>query len=121
MSPDQQRAVMGALGAGAKFGVLMPFSRDLETQADERGLLYAARAGYNPQEAVAFRERMYQAGGGQPPELMVINQLLEGRLIIPGSGRTCSCGQTECCFSTVGLRHAFLAGTQPRGWLPPPP
>ena len=70
MNPDQQRAVMGALGAGAKFGILMPFSRDHETQADERGLLYAARAGYNPREAVAFWERMSAAGSGQPPEFM---------------------------------------------------
>lgn len=71
MSSEQQRVVMGALGLGTKFGVLMPFSRDHETDADERGLLYAARAGYNPQEAVAFWERMSAAGsGGQPPEFL---------------------------------------------------
>lgn len=70
MSVEQQRAVMGALGLGTKFGVMMPFSRDHETEADERGLLYAARAGYNPQEAVGFWERMASAGGGQPPEFL---------------------------------------------------
>ena len=70
MSPEHQRMVMGALGMSTKFGVLMPFSREDETQADERGLRYAARAGYNPQEAVAFWERMSQAGGGQPPEFL---------------------------------------------------
>lgn len=70
MTPEHQRAVMGALGATTKYGVLMPFSREHETQADERGLLYAARAGYNPQEAVRFWERMSATGGGQPPEFL---------------------------------------------------
>ena len=70
MAPEQQRAVMGALGMGSKFGVLLPFSRGHETEADERGLIYAAAAGYNPQEAVAFWGRMAQAGGGQPAEFM---------------------------------------------------
>lgn len=70
MSPEHQRAVMGALGATTKYGVLMPFSREHETEADERGLLYAARAGYNPQAAVKFWERMAAAGGGQPPEFL---------------------------------------------------
>lgn len=70
MSPEQRQAVMGALGLGSKYTVLMPFSREDESQADERGLLYAARAGYNPQEALAFWERMASTGGGQPPEFL---------------------------------------------------
>lgn len=80
MSRDQQRAVLGALGAGAKFGVLMPFSREHETEADERGLLYAARAGYDPREAVAFWERMSQAGGGQPPEFLSTHPSHDSRI-----------------------------------------
>lgn len=70
MSQDQRRAVMGALGAGATYGVIMPFSREHEDQADERGLMYAARAGFNPQEAIAFWQRMAEAGGSQPPEFL---------------------------------------------------
>ncbi len=70
MSAEQQRTVMGALGAGAKYGVIMPFGREHETEADDRGLLYAARAGYNPQEAIAFWERMAASGGGQPPQFL---------------------------------------------------
>src|SRR3954463_2711717 len=43
MSYDQQRAIMGALGAGAQYGVLMPFNRKDESEADEIGLIYMAR------------------------------------------------------------------------------
>jgi len=71
MDIQQQRAVMSALGAGAQFGILMPFGRDHETEADEIGILYMARAGYDPRESVGLWERMAKAGGGQqPPEFM---------------------------------------------------
>lgn len=70
MDYDKQRAVMGALGAGAKFGVLMPFNRKHESEADEIGLLYMARAGYDPEESLRFWKRMDTAGGNQPPEFL---------------------------------------------------
>ena len=44
--------------------------RDHEVEADQMGLLYMARAGYNPEESIAFWERMAEAGGGGPPEFM---------------------------------------------------
>jgi len=69
MDLQQQQMVMSALGAGTKFGVLLPFSRDHETQADEVGLMLAAAACYNPHEAIGLWERMSAQGGGQrPPE-----------------------------------------------------
>lgn len=70
MDYQQQRAIMGALGAGAQYGILMPFGRDHEIEADQIGLLYMARAGYDPRESIDFWQRMAEAGGGQPPEFL---------------------------------------------------
>ena len=72
MNPDQQRAIMGAIGAGARYGVLLPFSRDHESEADKIGLLYMARAGYDPAEAVEFWQRMSAAStaSGQSLEFL---------------------------------------------------
>lgn len=69
--PTQTRElVMVAAGVGAQYGVLMPFSRKHETEADEIGLYLMTMAGYNPAEAAPFWQRMSQSGGGSPPEFM---------------------------------------------------
>jgi len=70
MDTRQRMMVMAALGVGAQYGVLLPFSREHETEADEMGLIYMARAGYDPHEAVRFWERMNSAGGSQPPQFL---------------------------------------------------
>lgn len=70
MDYGKQRAVMGALGAGAQFGILMPFGRKHESEADEIGLMYMARGGYDPRESIKFWERMEKAGGANPPEFL---------------------------------------------------
>jgi predicted Zn-dependent protease len=70
MSVEQQRVVLGALGIGTQVGLLLPFSREHESEADERGLLDTDRAGYDPREAVAFGQRMNEASSGQPPEFL---------------------------------------------------
>jgi len=68
MDPQQRQTIMAALGAGAQYGVILPFSREHETEADEMGLLYMARAGYDPHEAISFWERMSATSRAQPPE-----------------------------------------------------
>lgn len=70
MDYNKQRTVMGALGAGAQFGILMPFSRKHESEADEIGLMYMARAGYDPQESIRFWHRMDEASRAGPPEFL---------------------------------------------------
>ncbi len=81
MDYDTQRLVMGALGAGAQYGVMLPFSRDHESEADEMGLMYSARAGYDPRVAPAFWQRMAKASsGGQPPEFASTHPSHETRI-----------------------------------------
>jgi metalloendopeptidase OMA1, mitochondrial len=70
MDYEKQRMIMGALGAGAQYGVLMPFNRKDESEADQIGLTYMARAGYDPQESIRFWQRMEQTGSAQPPEFL---------------------------------------------------
>jgi predicted Zn-dependent protease len=65
MDPQQQQMIMAAMG----YGYLLPYARKHETQADEVGLMLAAAACFDPQEAVPLWERMSEASGGQaPPE-----------------------------------------------------
>ncbi len=63
-NPMLGQATMAALGAGAQVGILLPFSRKHESEADYVGILLAADAGYDPRESVALWERMGQASGG---------------------------------------------------------
>ncbi|MDU1890708.1 MAG: M48 family metallopeptidase [Dysgonomonas sp.] len=59
-----------AMGLGAQYGVLLPFSRKQELEADELGLIFMAMAGYDPNAAPSFWMRMSQGGGGSTPEFM---------------------------------------------------
>lgn len=65
-----QDLFMQSYGVGSQLGMLK-YSRTHESEADKMGLVFMAMAGYNPEEAIAFWERMANAGGGnQPPELL---------------------------------------------------
>jgi predicted Zn-dependent protease len=67
-TPSQYIHVMALLGVGGAAASL-PFSRAQESEADHIGLIYMAKAGYNPRHAVAFWKRMLRASKGkEPPE-----------------------------------------------------
>jgi predicted Zn-dependent protease len=69
MDPGQQQMLMAVFGAGAQYGIILPYGRSHETQADEIGLMLAAAACYDPREAIPLWTRMAELGGGaRPPE-----------------------------------------------------
>lgn len=72
-NPSQTRDLfMTAYGVGAQVGVLLPYSRLQESEADRLGLIFMAMAGYDPRDALAFWQRMaaQAEGGGAPPEFL---------------------------------------------------
>lgn len=63
--------LVSAIGLGLQFGVLLPYSRRHELEADSLGLTYMTAAGYNPHQSVALWQKMATEGGGRrPPEFM---------------------------------------------------
>jgi predicted Zn-dependent protease len=70
-SPAAVRAINLAYGVGVGVGVLLPFSRKEELEADYIGMIYMAKAGYDPTEAIRLWERMAEMReGGAPPEFL---------------------------------------------------
>lgn len=69
-SPVVREGAMQAFGIGSQVGVLLPYSRTHENEADHIGLMYAARAGYDPREAIALWQRMEAVGKTRPPEFL---------------------------------------------------
>jgi len=66
--PEQTKNLwMGVYGVGTQVGVLLPYSRTQESEADHLGLIFMAMAGYNPQGALDFWVRMQQQSKGEPP------------------------------------------------------
>lgn len=74
-----KKLIYGGLALGVQFGVLLPYSRSHETEADIIGLRYMAQAGYEPAESVSLWERMGRAGGGRMPEFMSTHPNPENR------------------------------------------
>ena len=71
-SEDIMQVAGQVLGVGTQLGGVLPNSRKQESEADQLGLIFMAMAGYNPQEGVAFWQRMQEAGKGmqKPPQLL---------------------------------------------------
>jgi predicted Zn-dependent protease len=79
--PETTRALfLGAYGAGAQVGIMLPYSRKHEYEADELGLYFMAMAGYHPSEAVDFWTRMSQYGGANIPEFLSTHPVEANRI-----------------------------------------
>ncbi len=80
-NPKYKDLIIASLGAGATVAITLPYSRDNEYEADEIGTIYMARAGYDPNEAVALWQRFSKAGGNRPPEFLSTHPYSENRVV----------------------------------------
>lgn len=80
--PQQtQQLFMAAYGMGTQVGILLPYSRLQESEADHLGLIFMAMAGYDPRQAIDFWQRMeQQAQGGVPPQFLSTHPSHETRI-----------------------------------------
>jgi len=72
MDPNLTYGIMQAYGLGVQVGGILPFSRSQDSEADRIGLIYMARAGYDPRESILFWQRMAEAtkNSQKPPEFL---------------------------------------------------
>jgi predicted Zn-dependent protease len=80
MSSTTGQMVMAGLGMGAQYGVLLPYSRTHETEADTIGIDLMARAGFDPRQSVELWRNMAALGGESPPELASTHPSNESRI-----------------------------------------
>ncbi len=79
--PEQRRRLIQmAYGVGTTLAVVLPYSRRQELEADRLGLMYMARAGFDPRAALAFWRRFAEAGGPSPPEFLSTHPADEHRI-----------------------------------------
>ena len=79
--PARYQQVAGLLGAGAQVGLSLPWGRKQESESDHIGLIYMARAGYDPEAATTFWQKMAKASkGAQPPEYLSTHPSHETRV-----------------------------------------
>lgn len=79
--PQQTQFIfLAAYGLGAQVGVMLPFSRKHEYEADRLGLIFLTMAGYNPEEAVKFWQRMSKMGSSNVPEYLSTHPISDKRV-----------------------------------------
>jgi predicted Zn-dependent protease len=82
LDPKYQAAAALAYGLGSQVGIELPFSRKDESEADHIGLIYMARAGYDPRQAIEFWKRFAAATAseGGPPWFLCTHPVTEQRI-----------------------------------------
>ena len=80
MEEDDRNKILAAYGIGTQVGIMLPFSRNHETEADRVGLMIAARAGYDPRAAIRFWQKMGQANPRSLPEFLSTHPSSDSRI-----------------------------------------
>ena len=96
----QANEIAALLGAGIQFGIVLPYSRGQELEADDLGLDIMARGGFDPREATAFWRNMQSAPGERPPEFLSTHPSPANRIAalereIPGALRLYTPGAAD--------------------------
>jgi predicted Zn-dependent protease len=78
--PRKSQILMGLIGAGTQVGVLLPFSRTHESEADLIGIDLMADAGFDPAESITLWENMIKASGKAPPQILSTHPASENRI-----------------------------------------
>lgn len=78
--PRYQKLIVRGLGVGAQFGVLLPFSRKHESEADTVGQVFMAQAGFDPAEAITLWQNMARTGTEGPPQWQSTHPSDESRI-----------------------------------------
>jgi predicted Zn-dependent protease len=72
--------IAAAVGLGAEYGILLPYSRAHELEADRLGMVTMAKAGYDPEAAISLWQRMAEVGGERPPAFLSTHPSPEDRI-----------------------------------------